>query len=1118
LSDDTNRVVGLTKRAARAEGSGRILVRHALMGALLDGPARDLLKNNWNQGEDIVAPTAWAGSMEAALALPDSADKIQMGPGFREVFKNLYTTHGGTPPLMPLLRDLLLLADPGVAEFVSSNPGLTVDEKLVAPDRPHSRLGRLVEDVAALHNQLSRKVIGQAAAIQQIADAMFAARMYHRDSDDTPAATLLFLGPPGVGKTYTGQLIAESILAKDPGAFLRLDMSGYADPNSFRTLVGFEPSFQGARPGVMTEHVAGHPESVILVDEVEKAFPTVHNLFLQVLDRGVLEDKFHKKNVSFGKTTIVFTTNLGKDLYMSPNQSGALALHQVSRPAVMEALRASEDPMTGQPSLSPEFCSRLAKGHPIMFGHLSPLHLEQIASLAIEELNEEFTRQLGIRIPMPRKRLISLLVLCLGPDLDARTLSAGVPLLIKDGFRDVLTERRDELVGDADAFERIHTLELRLPEGQAAEYFDEIYKGGDRVIAIADKGVAELGLESFPEFRWVATKSGKEAVDALRRDRADFVLLDLDLHLIEELGEAAGAMRAMRRVRAAYPDLPVYLYCDRDPARRPDPHFIERTVAAGGARGFIGGPIAGWAVGESGPLTKVREEILRERHLRELFRTRKTVSFDWESEIRFEDKEGAIILRPKDVHEVTVVASKDRTARLTFTGIPSERFDQVAGTDEAKRRLREVIGWMRNPEAIRALGVDLPTGILLEGPPGNGKTMMARATAGEAGLPFFAASATDFSSKWVGESEKNVRELFERAASYAPSILFIDEIDAIGARRSQDATGVSDQILTQLLVSMDGFSKRERPIFFLAATNRADLLDPALKRPGRFDYIITIDDLDVTARAELFRIKTRDVPIAADVDLDALARASWGLSGAKLTQVTKEAAILAFRESEPGAEAGEIKVTNDHFREALTNVRYGLRKDGPSPSGEDLKMTAYHEAGHALIAELERPGSVHQATILPRGRALGFVESLPEDSRSLTAAELRSRIRVALAGRAAEALVFGKDQVSAGCSQDLAVATRVAGMAVTQFGMSDKVGPISLAELERMMPGGKASERAGEEVERMVREQEKAVDDALARYREALDYLARILIENETVDGERIAYVGKQIREKLGGQ
>jgi cell division protease FtsH len=283
------------------------------------------------------------------------------------------------------------------------------------------------------------------------------------------------------------------------------------------------------------------------------------------------------------------------------------------------------------------------------------------------------------------------------------------------------------------------------------------------------------------------------------------------------------------------------------------------------------------------------------------------------------------------------------------------------------------------------------------------------------------------------------------------------------------------------------------------------MLDPALKRPGRFDIVITIEDLDVDARLELLQLATRRLPLDAGVDLQATARSTVGMSGAQLTQAVKEAAVLALREAPPEAAPGSIEVTSEHLREAVTATRYGLRREGPLPSSGEMKRTAVHEAGHALMAELERPGSVHQATILPRGRALGFVESLPaSEVGSLTFPELQSRMRVALAGRSAEIELFGPRGVSAGCCQDLEVATRVAVDAVTRFGMSEQIGPVAVGVLEHARGDSQISERVDAEIQRMIRAEEAYVLKALRHYRPALESIARLLIKRESINGNEI--------------
>ena len=1102
-------VAALAKRAAAVEQSSALHARHFLVGALAHPEARRLLSRQLIGNETLAVPGPLGDLVDRISETSDVETKIPLGEDIREPFQRLYAQRGGFPPFAEFVRELAKVNDPLLGELRGTGVATTAGDDEAQP----AQVGRLVEVTGGLQNILARKVIGQRQAARQIADAVFQARLFHRSGDATPAAVMLFLGPPGVGKTYTAQLVAKALYGDDDAHFLRLDMSSYADPESYRMLVGFEPSYQGARPGRLTEWVAEHPRSLILIDEVEKAHPVVHNLFLQVLDRGQLEDKYKKENASFGETIVIFTTNLGKELYATGAAAGPLAHVNISRAAVLEALRNAPHPLTGRPALTPEMCSRLAKGYPILFNHLTPGNLEQIARLAVEELSAELEARRGIRVVPLEPRLLTLMILRLGPDLDARMLTSGVPLMLLDAYHEAMRSLDDPRLLD-----QVRSLRIELPASRELQYFERMYEGGESILLVTRSTSLEEALSaSTPTLR--SASSVDEAVEICRRERPDMVLVDIDS------GSDASAALApsLRRLRSAHPRVPIYLLAPTPLARTKAREDVDKLADGCGACGLLEGPVEEWPPGADSPLEAARRALLREANMRERFRGRQSVHFTWDIEVSRDpsplavDKGAAIVLRPRDIHAQTVVASKDRTARLTFTGIPKERFEDVAGAREAKRRLKEVIGWLRDPGALRSLGVDLPAGVLLEGSPGNGKTLLARATAGEANLPFFAASATDFASKWVGESEANVRELFERAATYAPSILFIDEIDAIGSRRSMEHSSVSDAMLNQLLVSMDGFARRDRPVFFLAATNRSELLDPALKRPGRFDLIISIDDLDLEARADLLTRCLAGVPHGQDVQIDELARASIGMSGAQLSQVVKEAAIQAFRERSESSSDAPPGVGMRHLREALTTVRYGLRREGAAPAAADLLATAYHEAGHALLAELERPGSVHQVTVLPRGRALGFVESLPEsESHSLTVKDVLSRIRVALAGRAAEILVFGADNASAGCSQDLEQATRLAALSVTRFGMSKTFGPISLPVMEQLLPGCGAAKRADADVAAILREQAALVSDVLGQRRSDLDALAKALIERETLDGAGLAALVRAAHSEQG--
>jgi len=1100
------RAVGWAKKAVVASDDSVLEPKHFLAALAADSLLQEGLRTEFSIEENLVLPPEISILGQGLTAIPLPEKRIPLRDDVKLIYKELYTRHGGKVPFAVFFDALLRIPEDSLVRRTRElNP--SIEEARPGRDKTlSSNLDQIMGDVLAIQNMLSRKVVGQANAVQQIADAVFQAKISAREEEGSPRIVLLFLGPPGVGKTYTAQLLAEALKGGDEGGFLRLDMSAYADHEGFRGLVGFEPSYQGARCGILTDFAKEHPLGLILIDEVEKSHSSVQNLLLQILDYGNLEDKFSREKISFSGNIVVFTTNLGRELYStSLGGSAGAAEESASRPAVLEALTGAIHPLTGRPALAPELVSRLAKGYPILFGHLTPAALEEITALALNELSVELESQLGLRMQPVDERMMTLLIQRLGPDLDARRLMAGVPLMIKDALRTVFSEHREELFGKQGRWGRVRTLVLGLPTGAGLEKLDQMYAGGESFLLISAESDKEKVGGRFPELAW--SFAGKDDFkEILRRSSIDVVLFDLGVGEGESLSgnrsQAAGMLREIRQVKA---DLPVYLFSSRPISGGNLEKARDRLVRDSGSRGFLPGRPEEWEQGAEGTLGRIRRSILRERYLREAFRTRKTASFQWEVSFSTDDKEGSLTLRPSDFHNRTVVASKDRTARLTFTGIPAERFENVAGAGEAKRRLGEILGWMRKPELLRNLGIRPPSGILFEGPPGNGKTLLARATAGEAGLPFFAVSATDFASKWVGESEDNIRELFERAAMYAPSILFIDEIDAIGGQRGSTASSVNDSMLNQLLVSMDGFSGRDRPVFFLAATNRADILDPALKRPGRFDLVINVGDLNVEARLELLRIKTQQLPLGEDVDLEAVARITMGLSGAQLARVIQEAAILALRQALEVNGETEILVTMELFREAVTNVRYGLRMEGALPPETEMRRTAVHEAGHALIGELERPGSVHQATVLPRGRALGFVESLPENEfSSITISDIRSRIRTALAGRGAEILVFGPEEVSAGCSQDLSVATRIAVLAVSHYGMSSKVGPLSMPALRELLPSGASVSVIQEEVESMLRLEETRVQEILEKHREQLETVAKLLVERESVPGEMI--------------
>ncbi len=448
-------------------------------------------------------------------------------------------------------------------------------------------------------------------------------------------------------------------------------------------------------------------------------------------------------------------------------------------------------------------------------------------------------------------------------------------------------------------------------------------------------------------------------------------------------------------------------------------------------------------------------------------------------------------------------------ARLYDAERPTVTFADVAGEDEAKLELMEVVDFLKEPDRYRRLGARLPRGVLLIGPPGTGKTLLARAVAGEAHVPFFSISASEFVEMFVGVGASRVRDLFSKAKAAAPSIVFVDEIDAVGRQRGAGLGGGNDereQTLNQLLVEMDGFDAKTN-VIVIAATNRPDVLDPALLRPGRFDRQVTVGYPDRAGREAILRIHTRGLRLAPDVDLVALSRATAGFSGADLANLANEAALLAARE-------GRETVGAAQFEEAIDKVLLGTRQAGLANT-EERRTVAYHEGGHAIVARLT-PGAdpVQKVTVVPHGRALGVTEQRPEeDRRNYPRAYLEARLAVMLGGRAAEEIVFG--QPTTGAESDLKAATELARRMVGLWGMSDELGPVSygVGEVHPFLGRELAAPREFAEataaridaaVRALLERARTQARDLLTRHRAALDALAEELIAHESVNAQRL--------------
>ncbi|MFN5060552.1 MAG: ATP-dependent zinc metalloprotease FtsH [Chloroflexota bacterium] len=465
-------------------------------------------------------------------------------------------------------------------------------------------------------------------------------------------------------------------------------------------------------------------------------------------------------------------------------------------------------------------------------------------------------------------------------------------------------------------------------------------------------------------------------------------------------------------------------------------------------------------------------------------------------------------------------------ARMFSGDKPSVTFADVAGQEEAKQDLTEIVEFLKFPDKFAALGARIPRGVLMVGPPGTGKTLLSRAVAGEAGVPFFSISGSEFVEMFVGVGASRVRDLFDQAKRNAPCIIFIDELDAVGRQRGAGLGGSHDereQTLNQILVEMDGFDSNTN-IIVIAATNRPDVLDPALVRPGRFDRQVVLDAPDMKGRVAVLGVHTKGKPLADDVDLTVVAKLTPGFSGADLANAVNEAAILAARRSKK--QIGQIELTDAVERVALG----GPERRSRVMTDREKLLVAYHEAGHAVAAAgMARAHMVQKVTIIPRGRAGGYTLFLPEEDslRYTTASQFNAQLVAALGGRVAEEIIFGIEEVTTGASGDITQVTRIARSMVTRFGMSRSLGPIAFGEKEEMIflgreiseqrnYGEEVARKIDEEVHRIVAEAYERTRNILTSNREVLDDMANALIEYESVDGDRLRSLIARIDQNNG--
>lgn len=985
------------------------------------------------------------------------------------------------------------------------------------------RLALLDRRLRGMRRKLQDQIYGQDHAINEFVEALFGIEVVATADRERakPAGLFVFAGPPGVGKTYLAELAAASL----GRPFIRFDMSGFAHDHEVSPLVGTPPAYRGAAPGLLTQFVKDNPNAVLLFDEIEKAHRSAIHLFLQLLDAGRLQDRHTEETIAFRDCLVIFTTNVGRRLYEAEHSTGVARAHrEYHRATILEALESEVDPRTGEPFFPPAICSRMGSGHPILFRALGIPELVRVATAELERVGGLLTQTCGQSYELTPDIPLAL-VLREGSQSDARLVKARAERFLKEELFRVCGLIEEQRLSTA--LIALKRISVEIDSEHAGAIAADLFKPVDRpaILFAGQPSLGELLQRAVPQIDWRVAGCMESALDCLSRDPIELMLLDLtlppsgSLDLDDITGLAAlsldrtelafdrpplaaqtyaAGQQLLATVRTRLPDLPVHLLSSAGSptagGRLIDEETLLACMQAGGARGVLSLPPEGggeqW-VAFSATLHELARQGRIEATGRSLAARRQAVEFDLAPAL---ERDGAALrLRCRNFRLVPALRSEDTGAVVAEADRPVTRFTDVFGADAAKAALGFIRDWLRAPKRYAALGVPPPRGVLLTGPPGSGKTMLARALAGESECAFLCEAATAFVTMWQGSGPENIRQLFMRARRYAPAIVFIDEIDAIGRRRSGHAgSGHGEEMaLNALLTEMDGFSGvGDRPVIVIAATNLPELLDPALLR--RFSRNIEVELPTRSERlrflaASLARRERHQVTTAAT---ERLAAQGHGLSIADLERILAEAAVMAIPQD---------GVINDTILgEAFEKVTFGERK-----VSTDTLRTAQHEAGHALVMCLTGAPPIY-VTIVGRGAFGGYtaVEDLQERGVA-TLPELENLLCRLIAGREAERLCNGeREGISTGPSSDLQHATAIAEAMVYEYGMVADVGFVRI-DRERPLPN-ELDHLCRTAVRRLVEQQAERAATLLATHRATLTAIVKVLSAEGRVTQEEL--------------
>lgn len=898
-----------------------------------------------------------------------------------------------------------------------------------------AKLLEITKKTKQIRTELKQNIFGQENAVNIFAAGYFQACLQALTDKyrNRPRATFLFAGPPGVGKT----LLAESAAIHLGLPFRRFDMSEYSDPQAVIELCGSDNVYKDAKSGNLTSFVAKNPECVLLFDEMEKAHINVIHLFLQILDAGRLRDSNTDKEVSFKDTIIILTTNAGRGLY-EESESGNFSA--VSRKVIVKALQKDINPATNAPYFPAALCSRFASGNIVMFNRITAFDLRTIAKNAIQQQAKNFENSIGIGIGID-ENVYTALLFSEGAAVDARTIRSRAQTFINDELYELLrlitTEKSHT---DIETIKKIKIcVDISSASVEIKKFFASA--GNSTALVFAEEDIVYTCTQATKglNINIISTQSTENAKKILEEQKVDYILIDatygatpsslvnLNIEDVE-----SDAREFLKFIREKQNPTPIYLL----ESEKMQLNEEERvSFLRQGIMGTV--PVSSGLDKLSNKLITISSALHHKSSMERLAKENKLITFETAQSVSDDGK--TALIRLFDFELNVAVDAEDAKNVLSNVSKPNIHFEDVIGAKDAKGELKYFVDYLKNPQKYAGTGVKAPRGVLLYGPPGTGKTMLAKVMACESDATFIVAEGNQFLKRYVGEGPENIHKLFSTARKYAPSVLFIDEIDAIAKERKGDEiSGGSEATLTALLTEMDGFtSDPTKPVFVLAATNfnvepgTPKSLDPALMR--RFDRKIYIDLPDMDER-KLFidkKISKNKALCLTTSQKDNIAIRSTGMSLSELDSVFELALRSAIRQ-------GATEVDDCVLDEAFETYLGGEEKKW---NEQLLERVARHEAGHALVCydSGEKPSYI---TIVARGNHGGYMQHESKENKALyTKKELLARIRTSLGGRASELVYYGdEDGISTGASSDLENATRIAEALVCYYGMDNDFG------------------------------------------------------------------------------